>query len=516
MEASSPSRSSFKMSLINAKHPFRGRRRYFLFNHDQYDLQMHPESNSKPLHNDSCRFLSMAVLTSTMMFAEIVTGIATGSLTLLSDALHMLSDLIALIIGFSANRMANGEATQNSFDHTMVYMRYEIVGALINGTILMTSCLIMAIEAIQRILFHHEGIENVDFVLIVGGLGLFINIIGLCIFGHHGHDHSHHDHDHTQLSSTHSDDMLDENVPSLHLPSPQKNAMKRQLHQHHEHNHSCSHHHQHEHELVDEEKQADNDSQVISTHGHEENLNVHGVFLHILGDLLGSVAVMISAVIIKFTDGWWTLYIDPVCTLLIVSLISRSAWPLVKRSANILLDKSPFTADIIHAIERELTDIPGVLNMHELHCWQVKTGYFMATVHLIIDPNWKDNDHTDEYCQNECDLLHDKMTIIDRAKAILHRYGIHSSIVQSEFPKIGDQEWQKANDPCFDFVCDTSDCIKKSVALSNSMANLKKRMNMEKRESPVGSNSGPKPLARESEKDELRQDCVVDVEADTK
>lgn len=68
---------------------------------------------------DACRFISMALLTSTMMVAEIVTGIVTGSLTLLSDALHMLSDLIALIIGFIAYRMANDNTTKTSLQHTM-------------------------------------------------------------------------------------------------------------------------------------------------------------------------------------------------------------------------------------------------------------------------------------------------------------------------------------------------------------------------------------------------------------
>ena len=130
-------------------------------------------------------------------------------------------------------------------------MRYEIVGALINGTVLLTSCFIMALEAIQRIAFHHEEIENVDYVLIVGGLGLVINLIGLCIFGHAGHDHGH--------SHAHSNDRIPH-----HLVSTTDDPTK--------------------------EKDI-------------ENLNTHGVFLHILGDLLGSVAVMISACVIKFTDG---------------------------------------------------------------------------------------------------------------------------------------------------------------------------------------------------------------------
>merc|ERR1719283_374031 len=141
--------------------------------------------------------------------------------------------------------MANSADT-DKFEHTTVYLRYEIIGALINGTILLTSCFIMGLEAIQRMAFEHEEIENIDLVLIVGGLGLGINLIGLFIFGHHGHSHSHHGH-----------------------------------HGHHGHD--------------EEKKEKEKEEQQ---HHHDvENLNIRGVFLHILGDLLGSVAVMNSALI---------------------------------------------------------------------------------------------------------------------------------------------------------------------------------------------------------------------------
>lgn len=341
-------------------------------------------------------------------------------------------------------------------------MRYEIIGALINGLVLLTSCFLMALEAIQRMLFHHEEIENVDFVLIVGGLGLFINLIGLCIFGHAGHDHGHghghsHHHSHHTPHSTHDDETEDEEKVEIEIkpentPSSTKAFKKRD-------SHSSS-------GYVDDSPTISED---LEAEQEVKNLNMHGVFLHILGDLLGSVAVMIAACVIKFTDGWWVLYIDPLCTLLIVMLISKTAFPLVKQSAHILLNKSPFEARIINEMEEELRNIAGVLNVHELHCWEVKTGYYMATVHLIIDPNYKDDDHTDNYCKKKCHMTHDKMTIIDQCKAILHKYGIHSSIVQSEYPRPGNDEWKGAIDPCFDYVCDTKDCITKSMKMSNSV-----------------------------------------------
>ncbi len=229
--------SSMKVSLITSNsRAFTSRHRYRLFNSTINELESHGSAN------DSYRFILMPLLTSTMMVAEIITGVTTGSLTLLSDALHMLSDLIALIIGYTAHQMANGKA------NTMVYMRYEIVGALINGTILLTSCFIIALEAIQRIAFFHEEIEQVNFVLIVGGLGLFINLIGLFIFGHHGHSHGHshtHTHNHAHAHSTDKDTEIDIDI-DMDLDE-------------HKHNENKPHKHS------------------------EENLNIRGVFLHILG-----------------------------------------------------------------------------------------------------------------------------------------------------------------------------------------------------------------------------------------
>ena len=157
-------------------------------------------------------------------------------------------------------------------------MRYEIVGALINGTILLTSCFLMAMEALKRILIIHEEIENVDFVLVVGGLGLVINLLGLCIFGHHGHHH-HDNHDNRSHHHSHSSD--DHNSHFHHRKNSTLDDGKDENTQNHNRN--------------------EKDDHKISS--KDRNLNVHGVFLHILGDLLGSVAVMISALTIKFTSG---------------------------------------------------------------------------------------------------------------------------------------------------------------------------------------------------------------------
>lgn len=202
----------------------------------------------------------------------------------------------------------------------------------------------------------------------------------------------------------------------------------------------------------------------------DEDMNMHAVFLHVLSDALGSIAVIVSMLVIEFTDGWWNEYIDPVCTLFMVSLIARTALPLVRTSIYILLDKSPLNIDI-SLIEKQLINISGVYNVHELHVWQIKPGYCIGTVHLVIDAKYNEDDHTSEYCEDVCNLQHTKMTIMDQAKYILHMHDIHSSFVQREYlhsSVTNLHDWKKSNDPCLDFVCnDSANCKKQMKALSS-------------------------------------------------
>ena len=115
-ESPNSSRNHSTLSILRGYETFHRRRRYRLFTSAINELE-HTQSGRM---TDSCRFVSMSVLTSTMMTAELVVGVITGSLTLLSDALHMASDLIALIIGYMAHRKANSADTDSStFQHAM-------------------------------------------------------------------------------------------------------------------------------------------------------------------------------------------------------------------------------------------------------------------------------------------------------------------------------------------------------------------------------------------------------------
>jgi len=107
---------------------------------------------------------------------------------------------------------------------------------------------------------------------------------------------------------------------------------------------------------------------------------MYGVYLHILSDTGGSVAVIISTLLIQ-NYGW--LWVDPLCSLLLAMLIIVGVLPLVKESATVLLQSNPDEHDFVNACE-EILRIDGVLSYSGAHCWQLKSDYTVASVHVQI------------------------------------------------------------------------------------------------------------------------------------
>ena len=118
--------------------------------------------------------------------------------------------------------------------------------------------------------------------------------------------------------------------------------------------------------IVDKSKKKSK-KKVISS----AQLNMRGVYLHVLGDALGSVIVIISALIIKYATGTWTLYVDPAMSIMMVMLILKTSVPLLRESALILLQTVPTHIKIKEVQDRLLEQVDGVLSLHEFHVWQL-------------------------------------------------------------------------------------------------------------------------------------------------
>jgi zinc transporter 1 len=197
------------------------------------------------LKTKTFRLLSMLSLTFLFFGVELVVGNITNSVALIADAFHMLSDVIALVIAIVAVRIARRRSDINTFG----WVRAEVVGANINTVFLLALCLTIVFDAIRRYI-QPEPIVNVNLLLIVGSIGLGINIIGLFLFqGFHGHSHGGMSHGHSHGGSSHE----------------QVHGKKSKEQSHDEKSHGHSH---------DEESHGHSHDE--NSHGHSHDHNSHG------------------------------------------------------------------------------------------------------------------------------------------------------------------------------------------------------------------------------------------------
>ncbi|KAF5016616.1 hypothetical protein F66182_11652 [Fusarium sp. NRRL 66182] len=168
--------------------------------------------------------------------------------------------------------------------------------------------------------------------------------------------------------------------------------------------------------------------------GHSHDLNMRGVFLHVMGDALGNIGVIASALIIWLTPYSWKYYVDPGISLVITVIILCSAIPLCKAASRILLQAVPAGMSIDH-IQEDIDSIRGVVSSHHLHVWQLSDTKLVASIHIQVGSEIKD-EGSDSY-----------MEIAKEIRRCLHAYGIHSSTIQPEFTPDTDIESQNGGSP---------------------------------------------------------------------
>ncbi|XP_043075208.1 zinc transporter 1a [Puntigrus tetrazona] len=412
------------------------------------------------------RLLCMLSLTFGFFIVEVVVSRITSSLAMLSDSFHMLSDVIALVVALVAVRFA--EQTQSTNKNTFGWIRAEVMGALVNAVFLTALCFTIILEAIERFTEPHE-IEKPEVVIGVGAAGLLVNLFGLCLFhghaggGGHGHSHGGHGHSHgghkkhkngkvrrcETLEDSRSAGEETNNLVGNQNNSPNGvNPDRRRA--------SIS-------EMCHSESL---DLQINGSAPYEElengqdtasQLNMRGVFLHVLGDALGSVIVVINAII--FILVWkpcepgnvcenpcvsqhcadhslnissaaanstsvkgpcWVLYLDPTLCIIMVCILLYTTYPLLKESALILLQTVPKQIDM-HQLNSRLRELEGVLAVHELHIWQLAGSRIIATAHI------------------KCHDPASYMDVAKRIKDFFHDEGIHATTIQPEFVTVNSE-----------------------------------------------------------------------------
>lgn len=152
--------------------------------------------------------------------------------------------------------------------------------------------------------------------------------------------------------------------------------------------------------------------------GSRASLNLRGAYIHVLGDLLGSVGTVVAALLVRFT-GW--LPADPIASIVMTVLIVRGSWRLVRESVDILLESTPAHLST-GAIRSQLTAIPGIESVHDLHVWTVTSGVVAMSAHAIV--------REPEHHQHVLEHIHDAMRL----------FGIDHVTIQLERRAMPDRE----------------------------------------------------------------------------
>ncbi|KAJ0978267.1 hypothetical protein J5N97_013741 [Dioscorea zingiberensis] len=310
------------------------------------------------------------------MTVEVVGGIKANSLAILTDAAHLLSDVAAFAISLFSLWASGWEATPRQ---SYGFFRIEILGALVSIQLIWLLTGILVFEAIARMI--NEGGEVQGFwMFAVSTFGLVVNIIMALLLGHdhghgghshghshaghsHGHDHAGHSHGHSHAGHSHGHDHAgqnhghadgEHNHGHVHTHGHEKSDENQAHHDDHaaEHGHAVSFS-THRHHSWDDKKKAihepllkHSDSEKSNTDGKEanqQNINVHSAYLHVLGDCVQSIGVMIGGAIIWIKPEW--KIIDLICTLVFSVIVLLTTIKMLRNILEVLMESTPREID---------------------------------------------------------------------------------------------------------------------------------------------------------------------------
>ncbi|KAG6794121.1 hypothetical protein POTOM_003356 [Populus tomentosa] len=374
------------------------------------------------------------------MGVEIAGGIKANSLAILTDAAHLLSDVAAFAISLFSIWASGWEATPR---RTYGYFRIEILGALISIQMIWLLAGILVYEAIVR-LIHDTGEVKGALMFAVAAVGLLVNIGMALLLGHdhghghghgHGHDHGHgHGHEHgEQHNHDHSDDGHSHEGDNGHSHEDHGHSHEDHGHSHEDHDHThnhmlsgATHHNHHHHEGSSENKdehhhthEADLAEPLLSTHTEvdnktkggskqkkQRNINVQGAYLHVLGDSIQSVGVMIGGAIIWYKPEW--KIIDLICTLVFSIIVLGTTIGMIRNILEVLMESTPREIDATR-LEKGLCEMDEVVAIHELHIWAITVGKFLLACHVMIKPDADADmvlDKVIDYIRREHNITH--------------------------------------------------------------------------------------------------------------
>ncbi|XP_019711377.1 zinc transporter 7 [Hippocampus comes] len=302
-------------------------------------------------------------------FVELSYGIWSNSLGLISDSFHMFFDCTALLAGLAASVISRWRSN-DSFSYG--YVRAEVIGGFVNGLFLIFTAFFIFSEGVERALeppdVHHERL------LPVSVAGLLVNLVGIFVFQHGGHGHSHADHGHG-----HSHSLFNGSAGHGHAHHGHAHHHGHHGHAHGGHGGHEGHahhggHHGHSHHDLDDERRLGSSKQILQ-----------GVLLHIMADTLGSVGVIVSALLMQ---NYNLMIADPICSMLIAVLIGVSVVPLLRESIGILMQRTPPSLErALPECYQRVQQLEGVYNVQQPHFWTLCTDVYVGTLKVVVAPD---------------------------------------------------------------------------------------------------------------------------------
>ena len=275
------------------------------------------------------------ILNFIITLVEVIGGLLSGSLSLLSDALHNFSDGISVIVSFIAIRLSKRE---NTLKNTFGYKRAEILAALFNSSFLIIISFFLFKEAYLRIQ-HPQNIES-KIMVTVALVGLVANAI------------------------------------SVFLLKP----------------------------------------------GSKDNMNIRSSYVHLFSDSLSSLSVIIGGILIYYFN---ITIIDPILTFIIGAYVLKEGFEILKKSASILMEKTPVQINILK-IKEVVEKIPEVDNLHHVHIWQVNDKEFLFEGHIDVK---------EDINLSKAEELRSNISSI-----LLNEFGINHTTIQIEYNTCKDKE----------------------------------------------------------------------------
>ena len=293
------------------------------------------------------------------MIIEIIGGYLANSIAIMSDAAHLLSDFLGFIISIVSIYISRRVATT---EMSFGFHRAEIIGALVSITLIWGLTLWLLYEATLRII----TVPQVDgfIMVLVAVIGFAFNLVMGIVLAYQGIGHVHlHSHNHNHKH--------EHNHENEHYHENEHNHENKHNHEN-EHNHKNEHNHENKHNH--EEKNENN-----GEHKKNENVNLRAALIHVIGDALQNVGVIIAGVIIFFYPN--LSIADPICTYIFSIIVGFTTIRILKDCISVLMEGSPFDFDI-NQLESDLKGINGVVDIHDLHVWSLSLGKVSLSCHI--------------------------------------------------------------------------------------------------------------------------------------